>query len=506
MYNKPKNMSMTKTFTLLFAAAALVCGSVAADAAPARAKLLSKKKTERVVRNRARALDVVREANVKYLPLKEVVSNWDEKNEVWVEAILGEYSYDAYGRTQSMIQRDLLEGGDLMRVSYEYDESGNIVLQFTEQSADEGATWRGSERRVKVYDTVVKNFATENLVYMWYNNSWTLMAGNKYPISRSANGLITSVARQANLGEIFDDIAKVENTLSDDGKSIVASAITEVESLDSWEEVLDLRNITWHNTDGQVMAFDVDDYARGNNRVASAESYYEGALDATLTGTYANDFEGTLRFDFTDGSVLEISSEYTDEATGSFVDTYAVKYWTLPEDEEDINGDGIIDENDVVLVYEVETYAVTYDEHGNVVKEESAMYIDDELLFNGGIINEYVYNDNGAVTQMTSYGFEFDEEERWPDVLINVTDFYEFAGVADVVADGCATITVAGRVVTVNAAAASTFTLTALDGKTVATAAGEGSYTVSLDGLASGIYIATVSTGTDTVTSKIVLR
>ena len=60
------------------------------------------------------------------------------------------------------------------------------------------------------------------------------------------------------------------------------------------------------------MAFDVDDYARGNNRVASAESYYEGALDATLTGTYANDFEGTLRFDFTDGSVLEISSEYTD--------------------------------------------------------------------------------------------------------------------------------------------------------------------------------------------------
>lgn len=180
--------------------------------------------------------------------------------------------------------------------------------------------------------------------------------------------------------------------------------------------------------------------------------------------------------------------------------------WTLPEEDEDINGDGIIDENDVVLVYEVETYAVTYDEHGNVVKEESAMYIDDELLFNGGIINEYEYNDNGAVTQMTSYGFEFDEEERWPDILINVTDFYEFAGVADVVADGCATITVAGRVVTVNAAAASTFTLTALDGKTVATAAGEGSYTVSLDGLASGIYIATVSTGTDTVTSKIVLR
>ncbi len=153
-------------------------------------------------------------------PSREVVSNWDEENEVWVEAILGEYSYDAYGRTQSMIQRDLLEGGDLMRVSYEYDENGNIVLQFTEQSADEGATWRGSERRVKVYDTVVKNFAAENLVYMWYNNSWTLMAGNKYPISRSANGLITSVARQANLGEIFDDIAKVENTLSDDGRAL----------------------------------------------------------------------------------------------------------------------------------------------------------------------------------------------------------------------------------------------------------------------------------------------
>lgn len=499
-------MSMTKTFTLLFAAAALVCGSVAADAAPARAKSLSKKKTERVVRNRARALDVVREANVKYLPLKEVVSNWDEDNEVWVEAILGEYSYNAYGRTQSLLQHDLLEDGELMRVSYEYDENGNIVLQLTEQSVDEGATWNGSERRVKAYDTIVKNFATESLIYMWYNDAWTLMAGYKYPIARSANGLITSVSRQANLGEMFDDIAKVENTLSEDGTSIVASAITEMKSMDNWEEVLDLRNIKWHNTDGQVMAFDVEDYARGNNRVASAESYYEGELEATLKGTYANDFEGTLRFDFTDGSVLEISSEYTDEATGSFIDTYAVKYWTLPEDEEDINGDGIIDENDVVLVYEVETYAVTYDDHGNIVKEESAMYVDDELQFNGGVINEYEYNDNGAMTQMTSYGFEFDEEERWPDIRINVTDFYEFAGVADVVADGRATITVAGRAVAVNAAAASTFTLTALDGKSVATAAGEGSYTVALDGLASGIYIATVSTGADTVTAKIVLR
>ena len=149
-----------------------------------------------------------------------MVSNWDEENEVWVEAILGEYSYDAYGRTQSMIQRDLLEVVTLCAFLMNTTKTAISCFQFTEQSADEGATWRGSERRVKVYDTVVKNFAAENLVYMWYNNSWTLMAGNKYPISRSANGLITSVARQANLGEIFDDIAKVENTLSDDGRAL----------------------------------------------------------------------------------------------------------------------------------------------------------------------------------------------------------------------------------------------------------------------------------------------
>ncbi|MDE6158201.1 MAG: hypothetical protein K2F78_08695, partial [Muribaculaceae bacterium] len=306
---------MTKTFTLLFAAAALLCGTVAADAAPARAKAYAKKKTVRVDRKRARAL--AEQANVQYLPLKETVSVWDEDAEEWVEATATEFTYDANGRAATCVESDLIEEGEKLRLSYTYDANGGVVLQLTEASSDDGATWVNNERRVKAYDPVVTDFATENLIYRW-DNGWLLSSGNKYPVTRSAGGAVTTVTRQAPIADTFEDIARVTNTVSADGKTVTSSAITEMSYNGvaySWDEVVDLRNIVWHNTDGQVMAFDVEDYARGANRVASAESYYEDELEATLTGTYSNEFEGSLLFDFYDGSTLEISTAYTDKAT-----------------------------------------------------------------------------------------------------------------------------------------------------------------------------------------------
>lgn len=497
---------MTKTFTLLFAAAALLCGTVAADAAPARAKAYAKKKTVRVDRKRARAL--AEQANVQYLPLKETVSVWDEDAEEWVEATATEFTYDANGRAATCVESDLIEEGEKLRLSYTYDANGGVVLQLTEASSDDGATWVNNERRIKAYDPVVTDFATENLIYRW-DNGWLLSSGNKYPVTRSAGGAVTTVTRQAPIADSFEDIARVTNTVSADGKTVTSSAITEMSYNGvaySWDEVVDLRNIVWHNTDGQVMAFDVEDYARGANRVASAESYYEDELEATLTGTYSNEFEGSLLFDFYDGSTLEISTAYTDKSTGSYVDTYELSYFDYPEDEEDVNGDGVFDDGDMVLYVEKETYEVTYDSHGNIVKEAFAGYYNDELEFAGGIINEYVYNADGAMTQMTAYNYDFDEEDRMPDYRIDVTEFQSFAGVDGVLAEGSASISVAGRTLTVSGTAASTLTVVALDGRTVATASGEGSYSVALDGLASGVYVAAVSTGADTVTAKIMLR
>ncbi|MDE6526932.1 MAG: hypothetical protein K2L75_06715, partial [Muribaculaceae bacterium] len=129
---------MTKTFTLLFAAAALLCGTVAADAAPARAKAYAKKKTVRVDRKRARAL--AEQANVQYLPLKETVSVWDEDAEEWVEATATEFTYDANGRAATCVESDLIEEGEKLRLSYTYDANGGVVLQLTEASSDDGAT------------------------------------------------------------------------------------------------------------------------------------------------------------------------------------------------------------------------------------------------------------------------------------------------------------------------------------------------------------------------------
>lgn len=496
-------MSMTKTSTLFIAVAALLCGTVAADAAPARAKSFIKKKTVQVDRKHVRAL--AEQANVKYLPLKETVSTFDEDAEEWVAASEVEYTYDAYGRVATSVERDLEEGG-MTRLTYTYDEEGRVTGQVTQVSSDEGATWVNSEYRKKTYDTVVPDFVTESIIYYWTGSDWAVSYGNLYPVVRTSTGLVASVARQAPMGDGYEDIAKVTNTASADGKTISRSVITEMNHAGGWDELVDLRDIVWHNTDGQVMAFDLEDYAIGANRVTSASSYYEGELEATLIGTYTNDFEGTLRFDFLDDSWLEIANEWTDEATKSYITSKEVSYFDYPEEEEDINGDGVIDDNDMILYIEKEIYSATNDEHGNLVKEESAFYLNDEPEFVGGIINEYEYNADGAMTQMTAYSYEFDEEERYPDVRVDVTAFHTFAGVENVVADGKTTVSVTGRTLTVSGAAASTLTVVALDGKTVATAAGEGSYSVALDGLAAGVYVATVSTGAETVTTKIALR
>ncbi len=90
---------------------------------------------------------------------------------------------------------------------------------------------------------------------------------------------------------------------------------------------------------------------------------------------------------------------------------------------------------------------------------------------------------------------------------IESSDFLAFSGVENVSAGAeASTISVSGRTVSVSATGASTCTVTSLEGKAVASAAGNDSYTFCVDALNAGVYIVTVSTATGTVSDKIFIR
>ncbi|MCM1066039.1 MAG: hypothetical protein NC418_00510 [Muribaculaceae bacterium] len=430
---------MTKTFTLLLSAA-LMGTCLAAEAAPKRAASLTKKKAARIERKAIKAkADAVK---VQYLPQDETVSFWDEDTEDWFVASTARNTYNPDGTLANVVETDMEDesGQSKLRISYTYNADGMATETLSESSEDGGATWVNTELTAKKYDTVVTDFAVESIMYYWADG-WQLSYGNKYAITRNNEGTLTQIARQApQTGADFSDIARVTNTTSADGTKVTRSVVSELQYIGSsleWTEDIDLRNIEWANTDGQVMNFDVEDYARGRNRIASAESYFDGEFEGTLTGVYANDFEGTLTFQFLDNSNLRISTMYTDAATGSYIETYEVIYFEEEPSDEDINGDGEIDDNDVTLtpVTEYEINEVTIDSHGNVVLEKFTQYVNGELDYCGGVVYEYTYNADGAATEFVSSSFEDDVENKFPEMRIEWSDFTTAAGIDGIIAD-----------------------------------------------------------------------
>lgn len=504
-------MSISKTFTLLFVASTLVAGGLTASAAGGRAKAFSKKSVEKIDRKKA-ARAQARAAAVKNLPTKEAFYLWDEEAQEWVHLYNTEFSYTPSGKIAVTTEIDVESDGESqVRITNTYNDADALVSVVTATSEDAGETWENSQKTEYTYDAVVPSFALSNLIYYWTDDAWELGYGNQYDITRNDKGVVTSVSRMAPYEGKMDPIAKVENTLSADGATVSALKVTELKE-DwttgdiAWEENFDLRDIVWNNTDGQTLRFDIEDYARGANRVKSAESWYGGEKEASITGAYPNAFEGEMTFSFTDGSEMIIGTRYTDEATGSYEDYSDLTFFEGPDD--DLNGDGIINNDDRMIVNENEVIAVKYDQFGNVVSEEQTLLIDGEIEEAYGTKWTYTYNEDNVVTEVVVTVFDPDSNEYYNDQRMVLSDFIAAgdSGVGNVgAAAGDISYTLRGRTLTVIAAGAAKVAVTALDGKLVASAEGEGVCTLDLSALAAGVYVISVKTASGAKVIKAVL-
>ena len=513
---------MTKTFTLLLAAGALLCGSATAQAAPRRFGPHAKKAPVVSIDRKSAidaALRAASQSGVKHLPLKVTVSVPDKEKGGWEVSELREYTYNESGLVATETTTFLTETGALSRrVTYTYDANGSVKSKLEEIKENDDAEWRGSNLEQYSYDEILTDFVTGRTYLRWNGNDWYYLYADRNLVVRNGEGIITAVTNQnANTQDKYRDLVRMVNTVSADGKSVTGILLSDYtadwdfdtasrssdDDDDDWPVLLDLRDIVWNRTDGQVIVLEEENLYEGYNRIASAKAYIDGELAATVSGTYPNDFEGTFRMNFLDGTWGIRTKEYTEAGNGSYMTTYDSSYWDEAYD--DINGDGGVDDNDKEFTTELETNIFTFNEHGNLIKEESIFSYCEQYIYDRGRTYEYRYNADGAMTQMTVYsfnaGFDPSAEERY-----DFSDFITVSALKDVVAQSAPVITTEGRTLGVNAEGTSACTVIALDGKTVAAAAGEGSYTVALDNLASGIYVARVTAGNDTATKKIVIR
>lgn len=497
---------MNKFFTLALASLATAGLQAAPVKTPSAVRFTNKSAANNAVAIRkaareATAAKAMRTNVAKYLPGKVLTSIWDEDMQEWLPVSETNYTYNAIGNPITETEKDLeSEEGSLLRITYSYDDLGRVVLQLSEVSVDDGQEWTPSEKRVNEYDSVVTDFKTLLEIFGW-SDAWSLMTGNRYLIDRDGQGVLTQIQRQVMYQDAYDTTAKVENGVKDG--AVVSSKVSELVSDGanlSWTTDIDLRDIVWHNTDGQPMAFEVEEYSRGANRVASAKSYYDDEYEGEVTGTYKNDLEGTFKFDFIDDSRLEIVTEYTDEATGSFRETYIVEY---PEED--------MDSGETYMYHEKQITEITYDEHGNTVKEYSSFEYDGVQEYAGGVLIDYEYDSNGTVvlqTESTYEIYEGDNGEMQTDVLpqlrMAMSDFVSAgSGVANVAADTA--IRVSGKGISVATDGTATVEVYSLDGTRVASATLRGSGSLSLAQLPAGVYIAKVASADASKTVKLKL-
>ena len=483
--------------------ASLVAGGLqAAEVKSLSAARFLKKTPERSVRMKCSAREAARAVAVQYLPGKVVTSVWDEENEEWLGVAETAYVYNTNGTVATETEKDLeAEDGSLLRITYEYDDLAREISKVSEVSDADGEKWFPTEKKIREYDSVVTDFVTLLEIYSW-NNDWSLMTGNRYLLDRDSNGLLTLLQRQVMYEGDYDTTAKIENGVS--GDAVVSTSVSEMLSYEGqiyWVNNLDLRDIVWHNTNGQPMGFSIEDYSRGANRIASGKSYYADECEGEISGVYQNDFEGTFICDFYDESRMEIVTEYIDKETGSFRETYRIEYPMVDE----FSGEEYMSD-------ETEITEITYDDHGNVIKEYQCLSFDGYVEYAGGLMIEYEYDDKGSVvmeTQSSYYSYEDEDgnmqQEVVPEIRMAMSDFVETGTVGVDSPAAEFTVAVRGGRLIVNSCGASDVEVYTLDGRRVISRSLNSSGAVSLDGIDKGVYIVKVSADSKTRTLKVTL-
>ena len=292
------------------------------------------------------------------------ITDWDTMTGDWGEPNTTIYTYNNAGQITS-------ESDIYNKTEYEYDADGRCV-RITRYYGIDGPVVP-TEKTEFSYDTVVKNFVTEEKQYQYDDNKWELTNDYRTVITRNADNNITQIKEQS-YSSYFETPSWQDESLVEIGYGADKKANTiklyDYEDSKPMPEA-ELVDIVWDRTDGQIVDIDTDDaeFFLGANRIKSAKGV------AAYTYPYAGDIyynveykpeDAGFKMTATMNGALYMSQDYTViDAYGSYTsEEYEIDY-----DSED---DGIYVPDGPQL--DVETKI--YDAYGIVLKESYISYID----------------------------------------------------------------------------------------------------------------------------------
>lgn len=414
-----------------------------------------------------------------------IVTDFMFMDDEWIK--LGQITnkYDSKGNLiEELVEEE--DGPQKLTVST-YDENNNVLSKL--EKVNEGDGWENSSKREYVYDPVIRDFFTERLAFDWDGEDWVMGYATEYnKVTRNGSGCITEIVKSLPwMNEIRDAYRAVWKYDETSGKASEYEYYANYSTKGTVWELYDnvsYRDIEWETTDGQMTESNIFDLVSGNNKVKSATVYCSNDEDTWIDGYFFVEYSTENPNDYftketySDPTEIGRTTRFeTIDANGSFRVTEA----------EYFDEDGEPTAEPTYMVVE----EVMIDDKGNPVSDIVSETFEGVTEIVAGVRNEYSYDSNGNMTEVTSMEYDYDTEEYFYVMRTVYDNYVDAAGVESVVGDSSAAIwNVGASTVTAECAGLTGLSAYNLQGvKVLSAVASDSRAALSFDTLPAGIYL-----------------
>lgn len=408
---------MKKTLLLAAAAGIALSAGAANHGSDVRARMA---KAQAAV-NRIQALNESEAVNWYARCVTEY--SWDTENNKWAEPEVVNYTYDS----ESRIIKEAGQGG---YTEFTYDAEGRVASQkeYAYTGGAESEATLVSTTTYK-YDPIIKNLVVEESTKGEYNNST-----NGMKITRNADNNIIKIEDYYSYeGNEPSYMGFIEIGYGADGKAVT---IDDGETYNGETEYYTrLKDITWENTDGQIISNNFDEPTSelyfGKNRIKSATiTDDEWPHPANLTVTYDGINYNSSLVMTNNEKLMSIDYKRTDNYGSYTADCFEVDY------DDDGEGNSYIDyTRDSKKVYTVDRFGLVTSD----MTTDNNHYSDGDETTTEGIRGTVTYDPtHGYPTEYVEENKNSDSEAFVNSKRIVYSDY--FSGINTVEADNDAPV------------------------------------------------------------------
>ncbi len=321
---------------------------------------------------------------------------WDEGEDTdWTELSTTTFTYDERGNITK--ENTSHYTGMYTVATYTYDDLNRIL---TSETTDyENGAVSSATRKEYAWDTIVPDFCTSLMVYNYYDGNWYMTSDSETTsITRDAAGNVTEVIT-SRCNDYTDEMIPYRQliwTYDTEGKAIALKAYNLNVDTGPYELDRTINDITWKNTNGQLLSSELEDYLEGENRISAANAK-ESTDSYNLVAEYDTHKQGEyFATVITKGSTLEstVSKVYTDDC-GSYE-----KIISVISEYTDDNGNQCKD-----LIVQ-DRNIVTRNKSGKIIDETNDRY---EAIFSSGTLSGTKtvnqYDDDGNLAESVIYNY-----------------------------------------------------------------------------------------------------